>query len=312
MDTEVKLKAGDLVEVLSYREIKATLDSDGALEGVPFMPEMAPCCGGRFQVGTVMTAICGGGGRGGMRAVRGGALLLLGDLRCDGAAHGCCSRLCTLLWKAAWLKPAAAPCAGPEPVRCRPEEPWPYPIRGREGGYHCQATVLGRETLPLSKGDKLRRALTDIAAGELRLRSFLKMCARSVSYRGGSLRRRFFTGGGRGGRTPTESLSLQPGDLVEVKSAREIAATLDQTRANRGLVFSEFMTPYCGGVYRVRSRVENYIDERTGAMKKLKDTVILEGITCGGETTSGKCRRAEYFFWREIWLRKARPAGGLS
>lgn len=302
-----ELQSGDWVEVLPYREILATLDRSGALEGIPFMPEMAQRCGERFRVKTAMSAICSGGGRGGMRAVAGGALLVLGELRCDGSAHGGCSRLCTLLWKSAWLKPlvpwpVARASGGP-----RPEVPWPYPTRCGEA-YHCQATALARATCTMSKADKLCRAVADIAAGELGLRPFLWMCARALGYRIGALKRRYLGGARKGERTPAQCLLLQPGDLVRVKSAQEIGATLDRSRANRGLVFSEFMVPYCGGLYRVRSRVGKFIDERSGAMREIKHTVILEGITCGGETTSGKCRRAEYFFWREIWLDLAEPA----
>jgi hypothetical protein len=36
---------GQLVEVRSSAEIAATLDANGKLDGVPFMPEMARYCG---------------------------------------------------------------------------------------------------------------------------------------------------------------------------------------------------------------------------------------------------------------------------
>src|SRR5947199_387492 len=42
--------AGDWVEILSKNEILATLDSNGRLEGLPFMPQMLKFCGRRFQV----------------------------------------------------------------------------------------------------------------------------------------------------------------------------------------------------------------------------------------------------------------------
>ncbi len=44
------LRAGDVVEVKSSEEIFATLDSKGALEGLPFMPEMLEFCGKRHRV----------------------------------------------------------------------------------------------------------------------------------------------------------------------------------------------------------------------------------------------------------------------
>ena len=45
-----KLKAGDWVEVRAKEEILATLDGNGELEKMPFMPEMLAFCGRRFQV----------------------------------------------------------------------------------------------------------------------------------------------------------------------------------------------------------------------------------------------------------------------
>ena len=39
-----KLKPGDIVEVLSPSEILETLDSDGTLNNLPFMPEMIAHC----------------------------------------------------------------------------------------------------------------------------------------------------------------------------------------------------------------------------------------------------------------------------
>ena len=44
------LRRGDLVEVKSPAEVLATLDERGALEDLPFMPEMAALCGRRFVV----------------------------------------------------------------------------------------------------------------------------------------------------------------------------------------------------------------------------------------------------------------------
>ena len=41
---DVKLKAGDWVEVKSSLEIAETLSSEGTLDGLPFMPEMLVFC----------------------------------------------------------------------------------------------------------------------------------------------------------------------------------------------------------------------------------------------------------------------------
>ena len=51
-------RRGDLVEVRSPGEILATLDATGALDGLPFMPEMAVMCGRRFTVERRAERVC--------------------------------------------------------------------------------------------------------------------------------------------------------------------------------------------------------------------------------------------------------------
>ena len=45
-----KLSVGEWVEVRSKEEILRTLDHNGRLDGMPFMPEMFQFCGQRFRV----------------------------------------------------------------------------------------------------------------------------------------------------------------------------------------------------------------------------------------------------------------------
>ena len=58
------------------------------------------------------------------------------------------------------------------------------------------------------------------------------------------------------GRTPTEHLDLQPGELVRIKSKDEILATLDKNLLNRGMGFDEEMSRFCGQTARVKARVD--------------------------------------------------------
>ena len=310
MNNETALKMGDWVEVLPLMDVLATLDGRGQLQGVPFMPEMIPFCGERFKITAVMAKICGGGG--GVRAVTGTPLLLLGELRCEGSSHDGCSRLCTLLWKTAWLKPVGGPSF--ESARAGSGENkviWPYQTQTGGGAYQCQATALPQATVPMSVAEKLGNALDDVAGKHWGLGQLLKAYARAVFSRMRSMYERFVRRVKQVKPTPIEKLALQPGEWVEAKSMREISATLDQNHKNRGLLFSFYMAPYCGGRYRVKSRMGKFIDEHTGDMKYLENTVILEGVTCTGETTSGMCRRAEYNYWREIWLKRAEHPGDM-
>ena len=106
------------------------------------------------------------------------------------------------------------------------------------------------------------------------------------------------------GKTPSEKLDLQPGDLVRIKSKEEIVATPRHTNRNRGLSFDGEMGDYCGRTARVQARVNHIIEESTGEMVDIKsDCIILEGVVCAGDYHRF-CTRAIYPYWREIWLEK--------
>ena len=49
----LSLRPGETVQVKSASEILATLDSEGKLDGLPFMPEMLEYCGQTFTVSNI-------------------------------------------------------------------------------------------------------------------------------------------------------------------------------------------------------------------------------------------------------------------
>jgi hypothetical protein len=184
---------------------------------------------------------------------------------------------------------------------------WPFPTKTALGSYICQATSISGATSSITVLGKLRLAISDVVHGQWPVRAFVKSYSRALIRRLKTIIRRSVSKFFGQQSTPVEILSLEPGELVEVKTFGEIAITLDRQNRNRGLEFSAYMLPYCGGVYRVKARVHAFIDERSGLMRELKNTVVLEGVTCGGDTTAGLCRRSEYLYWREIWLRRVSP-----
>src|SRR5215510_2383055 len=101
MTSDSKLRCGDLVQIRSKEEILRTLDTNGQLEKLPFMPEMFEFCGKQFRVFKRAHKTCdppnGVGGRRMARAVH------LEGLRCNGEAHGGCQAGCLLFWKEEWL-----------------------------------------------------------------------------------------------------------------------------------------------------------------------------------------------------------------
>jgi hypothetical protein len=110
------------------------------------------------------------------------------------------------------------------------------------------------------------------------------------------------------GQTPPRlDLDLKPGELVRVKSYEQILETLDSRALNRGLSFDAELVPYCGKVFRVRTRVERFIDEKTGKMRKMKTpAVILDGAYCQSVYSGARmfCPRGVFLWWREIWLER--------
>ena len=309
------LKPGDVVEVRSPAEIMATLDEDASLDAMPFMPEMLRYAGKRFTVSHRVEKICDTVSGGAPRSLRIRDAVLLEDLRCDGSAHGGCQAGCRIYWKEDWLRrvePASERNGHlPDPVveLDRLVREATVSANGDESPtYRCQATEALRASEPIGRFDLRQyvRELVSSNTGPLRL---LRIALRAIRTMVG--RRLRLVGNHplpyREGPVPSPGeLDLRPGDLVEVRSADEIAPTIDESGHTRGLWFDSEMLPYCGGQYRVKDRVERIIDERTGEMIEISsDCLILDGVVCTGDCSTGRwlCPRGIYPYWREAWLR---------
>jgi len=305
------LKSGDLVEVRSAGEILATLDHTGALEALPFMPEMLPYLGRRFRVDKRADKICDTIAQTGSRRLHDS--VLLDDLRCDGSAHGGCQAECRLFWKETWLKPVESSM----PVAVPPVDAEAYEklrkLAGANGRrrdlYSCQATELLRATERLRTFDP-RPYLREYTSGNVPLGTFVKVAARAAVEQ--PLVKLKLLGGpplhGESAASPKHpTLGLTPGEWVQVKSPEEIEATLNHDGKHRGLYFDREMLPFCGKTYRVKKRVTRIIDDHTGAMIEMKsDCVTLENVVCSGEHSFSRyfCPRAILPYWRECWLKR--------
>lgn len=315
---ELQLRAGEWVEVRTREEILATLDADGMLDGMPFMPEMLPHCGRRLQVFRRADKTCDTISKTGNRRLERTVHL---DTRCDGGAHGGCQAACLVFWKEAWLKRADVPdrgaAAATRGAGCTLVQlDASTRVPADEGvRYRCQVTQLVAASRPLNWWDP-RQYWRDWRSGNVGLKRMARVLALATF---NALQR--WRGGVQYPRwpaltlktTPSEHLGLQAGEVVQVKSFEEIVKTLDVRQKNRGLWFDSEMIPFCGGTYRVRQRVDQIINERTGQMMRLpNDCVILENVWCRGDFSSKRllCPRSIYPYWREIWLRRvAAPAG---
>jgi hypothetical protein len=105
--------------------------------------------------------------------------------------------------------------------------------------------------------------------------------------------------------TPPAPVGLRPGQLVRVRSKNEIAKTLGPDGKTRGLWFDREMLAFCEQTFRVKAKIERFVDEATGKLVTLKtDCYSLENVVCSGDASPGRhlCSRAIYPWWRECWL----------
>jgi len=300
-----KLRPGDWVQVKGPKEILETLDGDGAIDHIPFMPEMVEFCGRSFRVSRRLVKSCSSGSRSSMRGFTTSDVVLLDGLRCSGSNHDGCQKACMIFWREAWLRRLPDSCADStfppdqtDRLRSR------LKTKVSDTVYFCQASELLKATYPLTKWDRVAKAIVDVRAGNT---SGLRMLRHVAIWTFWRVWRRLLGEYARGNNTttPVETLSLCAGELVEVKPISVIRETLDQRAYNRGLYFSPDMRLACGRTQRVERKLETIIVDGTGEMRKLRNTVYLEGSMCGcAHVAFGACSRGEFTYWREIWLKR--------
>ncbi len=334
------LRAGEWVQVRTKEEVLSTLDANGRLDELPFMPEMLRYCGMKMQVSKRAHKTCdpalGIGGRKMARAVH------LENIRCNGSAHDGCEAACLIFWKESWLKRVDGDTASETAPRDQPSQhaqctedelrsgvKIPATADDSDPTYVCQNTQIKFATQPLAWWDA-RQYLEDYTSGNVRLSQFasgllysaLRLVGEAGIGLGSAIRWTFDTfqravGGSpyplrpygvpKGTPTPKLELGLQPGEIVRVKPFGEILKTLNSNYHNRGMYFDAEMVLFTERDYKVHKRLKRIIDERTSKMVHFKsDAIVLENVVC--ESRYAKCRRfcprAIYPFWREIWLER--------
>src|SRR3974377_73355 len=138
-----RLLPGAIVMVRPWSEILATLDSNGMLDGLPFMAEMVKFCGRRFRVSKAPDTTCEET-QGNMRRIR--YVVFLEGLRCDGLAHGGCQKGCFIFWKEAWLQHVGDQATSALGLGLGVDGTFPFPSSLADGQYICQSAELIRAT----------------------------------------------------------------------------------------------------------------------------------------------------------------------
>jgi hypothetical protein len=314
-ETPQKHESDDVIEVRSAQEIIATLDAQGKLEGIPFMPEMLAFCGQRHRVFKTCEQTCA---KGEPRHLS-GAVHLKG-VRCDGSAHQNCQAKCLMVWKEAWIRRVEAAPSERNGTHNNPVEMLARSDgQGRilaacvptgDGEITCQATELRSASSPLPLGSNPRYFLK-VAAAFFRGRVSRTALWDLLLWGRGTLicacfirwaRTPWNSEGYR--KTPSRRLDLRPCEYVRVRSAFEILRTLDRNGRNRGMVFKPEMFHYCGRTLRVLSRLDRRIDEHTRRFMEFQnECILLEDVWCHGQRCF--CSRSNYHYWREIWLERS-------
>jgi len=336
------LRVGRTVRVKSEREILLTLDERGTLEGLPFTQEMRCFCGKSLQVLKVINRIhisgvgtrsinntviledarCGGEAH--AECGRGCYLLFktkwlcfptshneaLGDLN-DGRAF--------VKNQEPWFwKQGVQPCQSNGAVLVKATSRLPaldirqYLEDFRFGTWRIRDTAC-MLLFVLNRRWGAKEPIWELSLGERSFKDLIRMAVlvfkQTARWHLDRSWRTFLQGAKakpitKSQRPLAEPLDLEPGDLVEVKSKKEIFITLDGREKHRGLRFYGPMINDCGKRFRVLKRVHSVVDEMTGKkINNIKDTVLLEGSICTGISYRG-CPRACYWLWREDWLKK--------
>lgn len=344
-----KLKPGDWVEVRSKAEILSTLDAEGCFEGMIFMPEMLQYCGKRLRVYKRAHKTCDYTTEYPYRSRWIDDAVIL-ETRCDGSCHDGCQAGCTLVWKEVWLKMASrdialsvpnAPASADVPGCTEAALLQKTRVTDPKDGlprYLCQSTVVQKGTTPLAWWD-VRQYVEDYTSGNVTFFQLFKGLTYAAFYNlsqsgiglGPPMRWFYdkFHWVWRGPKfprtpglipdgmpTPAVSLNLQPGELVRIKPQEEILKTVTVSNRNRGMFWDAELVPYCGGTYKVLSRVNKLISEQTGKMMEMKNPcIILDSVVCQAKYSACRmfCPRAMYPYWREIWLERVEgPDGAVS
>lgn len=103
-------------------------------------------------------------------------------------------------------------------------------------------------------------------------------------------------------------LDLKAGELVRVRSAKEIFATLDGRGTLDSLPFMPEMVRYCGQTLPVFKRADKTCDSHY-TKRRMQNAVHLAPIRCDGSAHDG-CQARCLMFWKEAWLERVDPAGG--
>jgi hypothetical protein len=99
------------------------------------------------------------------------------------------------------------------------------------------------------------------------------------------------------------------GEIVEVRSAGEILATLDGEGKFEGIPFMPEMLVFCGRRFQVVKYADNTCTD--GNPRCLKNTIHLDELRCNG-SAHRDCQARCLLFWKEAWIKRIAPEGATA
>ena len=300
------LVVGDLVEVKTWDEIRATLDAQGCLDQLPFMPEMLSMCGKRARVFRCMHRLFDYRKTRRMRHMD-GAVLLVG-IMCDGASHGNCEAACHTIWKSSWLKridqSKDGSISSETTLSLQGTEILQYGTQAPN--YACQLTQLSAASMPIGKWS-LVNFFRPLVSGNVAPLAFivgwLTHLFNEIQHQRQGVGYPQFTDIERDPEQ-YDGPQLKVGDHVIIRSPAQIRATLNDNLEHRGMGFETDMLKYCGQRHTVQLEIRKLIDIVTGEMRTMKTPAyLLQGIHFSGERQQFNAQY-EPLFWRAAWMRR--------
>jgi hypothetical protein len=96
----------------------------------------------------------------------------------------------------------------------------------------------------------------------------------------------------------------QIGEIVEVRSADEILATLDDEGKFEGIPFMPEMLAFCGNRFQVCKHADYTCS--AGKARRLNNTLHLDELRCDG-SAHRNCQAKCLLFWKEAWIKRIPP-----
>jgi hypothetical protein len=98
--------------------------------------------------------------------------------------------------------------------------------------------------------------------------------------------------------------NFRVGEWVEVRSAEEILATLDDKGCLDGLPFMPEMLRFCGSRFRIYKSAHKTADTiELFTIRKMNHAVHLDELRCDGSAHGG-CQAGCLLFWKDAWLNR--------